>query len=103
MGERIHALAQLLLGKSSINECSIDELQHLVKRYPYFAPAQFLLLQKLKSEGLPGGDAQQQKAVLYYPDPLQFEYFISSENFFKDEPTPTDDEEILLTEGKDVE
>ena len=94
MGERIHALAQLLLGKSTVEECSLEEIQHLVKRYPYFAPAQFLLLQKLKSEGLPELAAQQQKAVLYYPDPLQFEYFISSDKFYVDEASLIPTEEI---------
>ena len=85
MSERIHALAQLLPGKNALDECSVDELQHLTKRYPYFAPAQFLLLQKLKSIGSPDAEAQQRKAVLYYHDPLQFDYFVSSEKFFIDE------------------
>ena len=79
MSERIQALAQLLPGKSSLNECSVDELQHLTKRYPYFAPAQFLLLQKLKVTGSPDAEAQQRKAVLYYHDPLQFDNFVSSD------------------------
>src|SRR4051812_29913413 len=85
MSERIHALAQFLLGKPSLEECSLDELQHLTKRYPYFAPAQFLLLQKLKTSGSPDAEAQQRKAVLFYHDPLQFEYFASPENFLVDE------------------
>lgn len=85
MSERIHALAQLLPGKSSLDECSVDELQHLTKRYPYFAPAQFLLLQKLKAIGSPAAEAQQRKAVLYYHDPLQFDYFVSSDKFYVDD------------------
>lgn len=91
MSERIHALAQLLPGKSSLDECSVDELQHLTKRYPYFAPAQFLLLQKLKATGSPDAQAQLHKAVLYYHDPLQFDYFVSSDKFYVDEALQTQD------------
>ncbi|RYZ58655.1 MAG: hypothetical protein EOO14_09445, partial [Chitinophagaceae bacterium] len=85
MSERIHALAQHLLGKASVEECSLEELQHLTKRYPYFAPAQFLLLQKLKETGSPDADAQQRKAVLYFHDPLQFDHFLSAESYDVDE------------------
>ena len=81
MSERIHVLAQQLFGKSSVDECDLQEIKDLVNRYPYFAPAQFLLLEKLKKENSPEYAAQLQKAVLYYHNPLEFEYFISSERF----------------------
>ena len=44
MSERIHVLAQQLLGKPSIEECDLEEIRNMVNDYPYFAPAQFLLL-----------------------------------------------------------
>jgi hypothetical protein len=81
MSERIHVLAQQLLGKSTVDECDLQEIKDLVNRYPYFAPAQFLLLEKLKKENSPDYSTQLQKAVLYYHDPLEFEYFISSDRF----------------------
>ncbi|MDQ3279438.1 MAG: hypothetical protein M3Q06_14005 [Bacteroidota bacterium] len=93
MSERIHALAQHLLGKSSIEECSLEEIQHLTKRYPFFAPAQFLLLQKLKATGSPDAVTQQRKAVLYFHDPLQFDHFISGENYYTND-TFFDEQEI---------
>jgi hypothetical protein len=85
MSERIHALAQHLLGKSSIEECSLEELQHLTKRFPFFAPAQFLLLQKLNDTGSPDVVAQQRKAVLYFHDPLQFDHFLSADVYAMDD------------------
>jgi hypothetical protein len=81
MSERIHVLAQQLFGKSSVDECDLQEVKDLANRYPYFAPAQFLLLEKLKKENSPEYAAQLQKSVLYYHNPLEFEYFISSERF----------------------
>lgn len=81
MSERIHVLAQQLFGKSSVDECDLQEVKDLANRYPYFAPAQFLLVEKLKKENSPEYPAQLQKAVLYYHNPLEFEYFIDSERF----------------------
>lgn len=100
MSERIHVLAQQLFGKSSIDECDLQEIKNLADRYPYFAPAQFLLLEKLKKENAPEYSAQLQKAVLFYHDPLEFEYFTSSDRFeteidFEEsaQPAETDHEE----------
>lgn len=82
MSETIHALAQSLLGKASVEECSLDEITELVNRYPYFAPAQFLFLQKLKQENAAQHVSQLQKSVLYYHDALAFEFFINSDQFY---------------------
>jgi hypothetical protein len=96
MSNRIHVLAQQLTGKASIEECSLDEVQIIAQRYPYFAPAQFLLLQKLKETTSPDSEAQQKKAVLYFHDPLLFEYFISSDKFYNDQ-------EVNKEKAQDVE
>ncbi|MFL5811725.1 MAG: hypothetical protein ACJ749_19530 [Flavisolibacter sp.] len=85
MSERIHVLAQTLFGKSSVAECDLEEIRQLTQRYPYFAPAQFLLLEKLREVNSPEFHSQLQKAVLYYHNPLEFEFFISSERFYTDE------------------
>lgn len=82
MSERIHALAHQYLGKNILEDCTISEVESLAQRYPYSAPVQFLLLQKMKQEGHPGYEAQYQKSVLYYHDPILFEYFIYPEKFY---------------------
>ena len=106
MSEQIHVLAQQLLGKNSIEECGLEEVRQLANDYPYFAPAQFLLLQKLRQDNATGYDQQLQKSVLYYHDPLAFEYFISPERFYTELPpengdisdeTTADEENILPT------
>lgn len=81
MSERMHVLAQQIFGKPTVAQCSLEEIQELVRRFPYFTPAQFLLLEKLKQEKDPGYPTQLQKAVLLYHNPLEFEYFISSDRF----------------------
>lgn len=82
MSERIHALAYQLFGKISIEEIELSQIQQLANDQPYFAPAQFLLLQKLKSTDSDAFQAQLQKAVLYYPNALEFERFINSDKFY---------------------
>src|SRR5947209_18489386 len=99
MSGKIHTLARELFNKDSVEECSLEEVQDLAKRYPYFVPAQFLLLEKLKSSGSSEYETQLQKAVLYYHDPLEFEYFISSDRFY----TEFNFEEIVVEEPVAVE
>jgi hypothetical protein len=94
MSGKIHTLARELFNKDSVEECSLEEVQDLAKRYPYFIPAQFLLLEKLKLSGSPEYETQLQKAVLYYHDPLEFEYFIASDKFYT---------ELKFDEGVTVE
>lgn len=85
------ALAQQLTGKATLEECSLEEVKRIAQRYPYFAPAQFLLLQKLRLEGTPEeAEAQYSKAVLYSPDPLQFDFFIAPGNFYLAEEAATE-------------
>lgn len=89
MRQPVHALVQRLTGKASLEECSVEEIRHTAQRFPFFAPAQFLLLQKLRQAGFgEEADAQHRKAVLFYPDPLQFEVFIAEELFAGDAEMP---------------
>jgi hypothetical protein len=94
MSDRVHVLAQQLFGKSTVAECDLQEVKSLALRYPYFAPAQFLLLEKLKQENSSEYQAQLQKAVLYYHNPVEFEYFIASDKFY----TEVDFDDISETE-----
>ncbi len=94
MSDRIHVLAQQILQKTSLEECDIEDIRSLVNRYPYFAPAQFLLLEKLKEQNDPAAyQSQLQRSVLYYHNPVAFEYFIASDRFHVDEPVTISKEE----------
>ena len=80
MTNRFDVLTQQLFQKN-IDDCSVDELQDLAREYPYFAPAQYALLSKLKHTDQPAYQVQLQKAILYYPDPHTFDQFINSEKY----------------------
>lgn len=89
-----HVLAKQILGKPDLESCTVDEIRELVDRYPYFAPASFLLLEKLRQTGDASYPAQKQKAVLYYHHPLAFEMFMNGEQFMvKLEPVEEEKEE----------
>jgi len=98
MSERIHALAFQLFGKSSLDECELSEIQQLADQHPYFAPAAFLLLQKLKRTNSESYNAQLQKAVLYYHNPLEFERFINSDRFYTELSFKEKTEEPIITD-----
>ena len=100
MSGKIHTLAYELFNKSSVEECSLEEVQEVVKRFPYFIPAQFLLLEKLKLSGSPEYETQLQKAVLYYHDPLEFEYYIASDRFYTEVKF---EEEVVMEESVAIE
>ncbi|HEX2609071.1 MAG TPA: hypothetical protein VHK91_16930 [Flavisolibacter sp.] len=81
MSGKSHLLAHHLFGKPTVDDCTLQEIRILADRYPYFAPAQFLLLEKLKTEDPAAYEVQLHKAILYYPDPLTFQYFIDEARF----------------------
>src|SRR6185312_14805609 len=58
----------------SLQDRTKEELEAIIQRYPYFALARFLVSRKIKDEQGPDADTQLQKAVLYFYNPLWFEY-----------------------------
>lgn len=80
MNPAVNELVKTVVEKNSLEECSIEELQHLVSQFPYFGPAQFLLAQKLKQQNSPLYTKQSQKAILYFQDHLWFDYLSGEES-----------------------
>ena len=100
MTNRFDVLTQQLFQKN-IDDCSVEELQDLANEYPYFAPAQYALLLKLKGTDHTAYQSQLQKAILYYHDPLVFDHFVNAENYglefsLKEEEIEVYDEEVTL-------
>ena len=88
MDERFNTLSQQLFNKS-LADCSTNEIKQFIDQYPYFAPAQFLLLKKLQ-KGTEEYQTQYQKAILYFHEPLHFDALIANDqlngDFFYTEP-----------------
>jgi hypothetical protein len=78
--ERFNALCQQLFQKNIV-DCSVEELENLVHEYPYFAPAQYILLARLKDANSDSHQAHLQKSILYYHDPLAFDHFVNANEY----------------------
>ena len=75
----ISALVRSLFDKESLEACSEEELRSLVEKYPYYAPVQILLTEKLKYTGQADYEPALQKTSLFFQNPVWFNYLISDE------------------------
>ena len=78
MGKSAEQLVKFIFQKESLHECTIQDIQLLIKKYPYFGPAHFLLAEKLKNEKSPDNKSQIKDALLYFNDPLWFDYLLNN-------------------------
>lgn len=77
MNRRINQLAQSLLRKASLEDCTLDEVRAFADRHPYFGAAQLLLTKKMQLEQSAEYDAQLQKTFLYFHNPLWVEQLLN--------------------------
>jgi hypothetical protein len=78
MHEFINKLAFSLFKKNTLEECSAQEIEDLVKQYPYFSSAQLLLAAKQQQDDDPGFDKQLATASLYVNNPLWLDHLLNS-------------------------
>lgn len=76
MNSIVSEITKSITGKTSLLDCSTDELKQITSQYPYFAPAQFLYVKKLKDENSSQLAAQKQKALLYYQNHVWLDYLL---------------------------
>ncbi len=86
MDSTIQSLTQKLLGKPSLEDCSIADLQSMVKQYPYFVPAQLLYAQKQKDTNTVLYQQQLQKTSLYFQNPFWLQYILANDKKINDDP-----------------
>src|SRR5437773_1415719 len=79
MNDRVSTLMRSVLKKDSLDDCSIEELQKLAAEYPYFTPAQFLLVQKLRETNQALYREEVQKLSLHFQNPLWLKHILEQE------------------------
>ncbi|TAL51799.1 MAG: hypothetical protein EPN92_00170 [Chitinophagaceae bacterium] len=79
MNDTMNKLAYSLFQKSSISECSTEEIKTLAEKFPFFATAQLLLTEKLKETKDPAYKNQLQLTSLYFNNPLWLDYILNGE------------------------
>ena len=71
------ALVTSILQKGSLDDCSLEELQAVAARYPYFTPVQLLLAEKLKVSNAKLYNEQLQRLSLYINNPLWLDFLLN--------------------------
>ena len=80
MSVAIDQLVRIIFQKDSLADCSMDEIQQLSNKQPYFAAAQLLLAKKMKGEFDASNYNQQlEKLSLFIPNPLWIEQLLNEE------------------------
>jgi hypothetical protein len=78
MHELINKLAFSLFRKNNLEECSIEEIGHLARQYPYFSSAQLLLAAKQKQTDHSDFEKQLIATSLHVNHPLWLEHLLNS-------------------------
>ncbi len=66
-----------ITGNSQLSSTNVDEISAIVKEYPFFSPAQFLLALKQKKEHSYNYEYQLQKASLYFSNQVWLNYLLN--------------------------
>ena len=83
MHELINKLAFSLFRKTNLEECSIEEIEHLVRQYPYFSSAQLLLAARQKQTNHSDFEKQLISTSLHVNHPLWLDHLLNSNTFEK--------------------
>jgi hypothetical protein len=78
MHELINKLTFSLFRKNSLEECSIEEIEHLARQYPYFSSAQLLLAARQKQTDHSDFEKQLVSTSLYVNHPLWLDHLLNS-------------------------
>ena len=98
MQDQLNTVIRQLFQKNSLGDVSEQTLRDFTEKYPYSPIGQLLLAKKLKQNKTDGFEEQAAKSVLYFNNPLWFDWLISMEHVrdndndeqISDTPPPTD-------------
>ena len=79
MANHFSYITTSLLGKTTIEECSLTSIRQLCADYPWLGSAQLLLVKKLKLAHDPAWEDAYEKASLYYPSISWLNYLLEPE------------------------
>src|ERR1700733_4130223 len=77
MNPRINTLVESLFQKDGLEQCSLQELQQLAARHPYFSAAHLLLAKKLQSTDAISYAGQLQTTSLFFDNILWMEHLLN--------------------------
>ena len=86
-----------ITGNNHLNETNVDDITAVVKEYPFFSPAQFLLALKQKKDNSYNFEYQLQKASLYFSNQVWLNYLLADKEISTPHLQLTDVEPIVQT------
>ena len=99
MQDQLNTVIRQLFGKGSLGDVSEETLKRFTEKYPYSPIGQLLLSKKLRQGKTDGFEQQAAKSVLYFNNPLWFDWLLSmqhvkdneeNDDAIKDQPSPID-------------
>jgi len=99
MQDQLNTVIRQLFGKDSLGDVSEETLRRFTEKYPYSPIGHLLLSKKLRQSKTDGFELQAAKSVLYFNNPLWFDWLLSmqhvkdneeNDDAIKDEPSPID-------------
>lgn len=95
MRNNINSISQHLFFKENVDDVSTDDLAHFVSKYPYAAPARFLLAKKKYDPTSEQVAAEVVTAGLYFNNPLWYNWQLSNN---EEEPQVVQKPEVVQPE-----
>ena len=102
MQTAVDEMVYRLLRKKSLAETSMQQLEDLVKDYPYFPLTRFLLARKALENNLPQVEERQKMAAVYMPDVHWLQYVLHDGISYNDEVVE-EEEDNLYEENEQTE
>ena len=102
MNSPVENIVRDLFQTTSLHDVSAQQLQQAIDHHPYNATAYFLLAKKMYASKETGYEGALQKAALYFPNHLWFQYILNEDENEEEDIVP----EIEIGEtnaGEDVE
>lgn len=96
MNEAGKNIIEQLFGGENIAGVSRRNIEQLTAKYPYYAPAQFLLAKKLKESHSNGSEEQLQKTALYFTNPYWLNFLL------KDEIISEETDDMVMEDSADT-
>ncbi|MEP6749763.1 MAG: hypothetical protein ABJB86_18640, partial [Bacteroidota bacterium] len=93
-------IVQHLFHQPSLHSVTVDELENMAAKHPYFAAAHFLLLKKMQDTAHPHFTTQLHKTTIYFNNPLWLQYLLQPEkvaDFTVSDKAPFIDSEPIAT------
>ena len=78
MSNHFSSITLPLLGKKSVEECTLSSIRQLCADYPWLATAHLLLVKKLKDTMDPAWEDAYEKASLFFPSALWLNFLLES-------------------------